>query len=174
MTARPRSHGSLRSALPGLALLAAGLAGACDRTPVATQRLDPDRLRWRTYTDLTLGYSIDYPEDFEMLIRGTGEAHFRFSSVYSTGVPARVVHVSEEEARRRGLWSSKFITGPATLGGRPGERYVYTHADGPFYSRTVAYVVPYRGKMLGLEFRGQGDLDRVQQRMLDSFRLPAD
>ncbi len=174
MTRRPVARRSPETILAALALLAAGLTAACDRTSVVTQRLDPERLRWRTYTDRTLAYSIDYPEGFEMQVRDDGEAQLRVTGVYSTDVPARVVHATEEEARRRGLWARKFITGPATLGGRQGERYVYTHSDGPFYSRTVAYVVPHRGKMLGLEFRAEGDLDRVQQRMLASFRLPAE
>lgn len=149
-------------------VLVALLAGACDRTPVGTRTLDPEALRWVTYTDRVLGYSIDYPEDFDMVVRATGEVTFRYG-----GVPVRVVPVTEEEGRRRGLWVGQPSPEPATLGGQPAERFVYAHRDGPFFSRTIAYVVPFRGKQLGLELRAQGDLDRVQQRMLASFRLPA-
>ena len=44
------------------------------------------------------------------------------------------------------------------------------HDDGPIWDRTEAYVVPYRGKELGLEFRTHHD-EAMRQRMLASFRF---
>jgi hypothetical protein len=56
--------------------------------------------------------------------------------------------------------------------GRDGRRHVYDHSDGPFVSRTVAYVFPHRGRQLGLEFRTDADvLDAVQAEMLASLRF---
>lgn len=57
------------------------------------------------------------------------------------------------------------------LDGRPGKKYVYDHRDGPFRARTIAYVIPYRDKYLGLEFQTDRELYAVQLHILASFTL---
>ena len=62
--------------------------------------------------------------------------------------------------------------GSIELDNREGLKYIYDHYDGPFYMRTVSYVVEYGGKFLGLEFRtDREELDDVQRRVLRSFRF---
>jgi hypothetical protein len=88
---------------------------------------------------------------------------------------ARVVYVTERDARRRALWPGHEPTGDIELGGRPGRRYVYDHRDDPFALRTVSYVVEHRGQLLALELRvplgPEEDADPTYRRIRDSFRF---
>jgi hypothetical protein len=120
---------------------------------------------WRSYENPGLGVALDVPDFFEVHEYGSGVL-FRLHG--ANAVLLRFVDAAE--ARQRGLWVGTAPAGPITLGGRAGERYVYKHGDGPVYSVTEAYVIPYRGKQLGLEFRTRGDAE-VRQRMLASLRL---
>ena len=76
-----------------------------------------------------------------------------------------------ESHERKDAWFGHDASGPVQLAGLDGQRYVYTHCDGPFCSRTVSYVVEHRGRYLGLEFRTPDELDAVQQRIYESFRF---
>ena len=141
----------------------AGTAGCCTE---ALGDLDPEHLTWVTYRNPQLGYSLEYPSIFRLREHG-GTAIFR----YGWGVPVLVRFTDEADGRHRGLWFGQDPTGPIELSGRQGQRYAYEHWDGPFSSRTVSYVIPLQGRYLGFEFRTGGDLNPVQQRMLDSFKL---
>ena len=88
------------------------------------------------------------------------------------GVPALVRLTTEKEGRARGAGFGHPEDGLDVLAGRPCRRIIYDHHDGPFASRTIAYVLPVGDRFLGLEFRSTGPLDPVQRRMLASFRLP--
>ena len=83
-----------------------------------------------------------------------------------------ISHVDEQEGRNRGLRVKHGAVGSIQISGRPGSQYRYDHYDGPFYMRTVSYVVPHREKFLGLEFRTHLEQpDEVQRRILQSFRF---
>lgn len=156
-----------------LTMAALGLAGCYGGTTVT---VGADEVGWRTYTNRKLGYSVSHPDALEpqehgaeVLFRGAGPLGLHLPFV--GGVPALVRWEGEAEGRRRGAWFGTEPAGPITLDGVAGLKYVYVHHDGPSPAPTIAYVVPFRGKFLALEFRSDGDIDRVQQRMLDSFRL---
>jgi hypothetical protein len=125
--------------------------------PVATS--------WRTYENAQLGVALELP-DFFSVKEYEGGAIFRIQG--TNAVLLRFV--DRDEAKRRGLWVGSAPAGAITLGGRPGLRYVYEHGDGPVASVTEAYVIPYRGKELGLEFRTRNDA-AVRERMLGSLRI---
>ena len=55
--------------------------------------------------------------------------------------------------------------------GIPGRQYIYTHYDGPFGARMIAYVIPWRGKYLAVELRANGDPDAVQVEMVQRFAV---
>ncbi len=152
--------------LATLALLALAATGCRGSQPVP---LDPDALVWRTYVDTAVGYSVSHPEAFRASPEGDGNTLFRLAG---DGVPVVVRYTTEEEGRRRGAWFGHPPVEAITLDGVPGMRYVYEHWDLIFATRTVAYVVPLHDRWLGLEFRTSGELSPVQQRMLDTFRLP--
>lgn len=129
---------------------------------------DSSTVAWASYHHAPLGVRLDVPVAFGKKSRGD-EVAFTYN-----GTAARLVWVTEEEARERGLWPRADHHTAASLGGRGGFHYVYDHPDGPVLSRTIAYVVPHRGRLLGLEFRTDADtLGSIGQRMLESFSFDA-
>lgn len=134
-------------------------------------RVDPIDLPapqgWHHYENGALGVAFDVPDFLETQDHGS-EAGIVFRYDGANAVLLRFV--DEKEGKRRGLWFGHPDAGPITLGGRPGKLYKYTHDDGPIWDSTEAYVVPYRGKELGLEFRTKNDV-AVRERMLSSFRF---
>jgi hypothetical protein len=154
----------MRTVPAATALLLASLALATLGCKVEPIDLPPPQ-GWHSYENATLGVALDVPDFFEVREYGGG-AMFRLHG--ANAVLLRFV--DEAEARQRGLWVGTPPAGPISLGGRAGEHYVYRHGDGPVYSVTEAYVICYRGKQLGLEFRTRKDAG-VRQRMLSSFRL---
>ena len=125
----------------------------------------PAPAAWRSYQNAALGVAFDIPEYF-VVQEDRGGTLFRFQG----GNAVLLRFVDEQDGRGRGLWIDEPPAGATTLGGRAGNRYLYRHHDGPVYSVTEAYVVPHRGKQLGLEFRSQND-GVVRERMLASFRF---
>jgi hypothetical protein len=141
------------------------LLGGCLSSPPPFPA--PGTFQWATYTHATLPYTLSYPDVFTVHTFGNTTA-FRYGDTFVM----RVVFVDATEARKRGLWASHTPQGPIRLGGIEGQRYTYDHHDGPFYIRTIAYVVPYRDRYLGLEFRtDHTTLTPTQQQIVASFHL---
>ena len=160
-----------RSAFAGMLLsIALFISGCCKEEVPALSAQQPDRLTWVSYTHPTLPYSLRYPNLFNAEEEKAGSVFFR----YGCGVPVVVRFHDEKEGRRRGAWFGHESVGDIQLNNRAGKKYIYEHQEGPFSTRTVAYVVAYRGKFLGLEFRTPGELNDVQKRIFDSFTLPAE
>ena len=155
----------IHRALALIAFVIAGSLPACHGTPPPSP--DAESVRWATYTDETVGFSLDYPDVYTVTGQ-SGSVRMRHD-----GYPVISIALETEQgARRRGLWSKHDPVGEIELGGRDGKRYVYHHYDGPFSMRTVSYVVEHDGKYLGLEFRTALDQpDAVQRHILDSFRF---
>lgn len=120
---------------------------------------------WRTF-DSPLGFSIDYPDAYQVTDMGGGQPAFEYRGT----IAARVVWVTEEEGLRRGLWFAAQPQKEMTMAGLRAQYYTYDHGDGPFFSTTHAVVIPHRGQFLGLELRTDG-VDAVGQRMIDSVRV---
>lgn len=150
--------------------LGAVLTSCCRENvpPLAMQQ--PDQLAWVSYTHSTLPYSLRYPDLFTVDEEKGGSVFFR----YGCGVPTVVRFHDEKEGRRRGAWFGHEPVEDIQLNGHAGKKYIYDHNDGPFSVRTVAYVVPFRGKFLGLEFRTPGELNAVQKRILEAFVISAE
>jgi hypothetical protein len=147
-----------------VALVLAGIVG-CRST---TAGMDPDAIRWSTYTNPTVGYSLSYPAAFSVDSRGGGDyVGFR----YGASEPAIVRFVSEAEGRRAGLWFGVAPTRETSLGSAAAEEYVYHHYDGPFGVRMLAVAISWRGRYLALELRTDDEPTAVQRRMLESFVL---
>lgn len=160
----------LSSFLPRtLASTAAVAAFTLALLPALACRIEPIDLppaeSWHSYENVPLGVSFEVP-DFFAVKEDTAGTLFRIHG--ANAVLLRFV--DDKEVKRRGLWIGSQPAGPITLGGRAGQRYIYKHGDGPVWSLTDAYVVPYRGKQLALEFRTRNDAE-VRQRMLQSFRF---
>jgi len=141
-----------------LALSLAVIPG-CDSTPVW-----PSQTEWRSYTHPGLGYSMEIPKACTI----QQDTIFRYD-----GQPILCVnYVTPAEGRRRGLWPGNDPMGTITLAGRQGRKYIYQHCDGLSCMNVISYVIDYRGRELGVEFRMQGDeLGEVQRHVLESFTL---
>lgn len=146
------------------------LMGCCHENvpPLETQK--PDALAWVSYTHPAIPYSLRYPDLFSVEEEKVGSVFFR----YGCGVPVVVRFHDETEGRRRGAWFGHKPVEDIQLHGHAGKKYIYEHNDGPFSVRTVAYVVPFRDRYLGLEFRTPGELNEVQKRIFDSFAIPSE
>lgn len=159
-----------RTTWPGTRRTLACLTGAlvlhasgCDRTPAW-----PDaRGDWQRFENGSVGYSMSYPPGCTLDRHGS-DVLIRYE-----GAPIiAVTWLTRAESERRGLWSRSEPTGATELAGRAGERYSYSHWDGPISMHTVSFVVPHRGKHLALELRMSGEeLSTAQQRVVDAFVL---
>ena len=148
-----------------LAVLCGGFSGCLSNPPDLAPLADGP---WSTYTNDAVGYSVDHPEALAVESFNDGQdIAFRYQ-----GSPVvRVVRVTEDQGRRRGLWVGHAPVGTTPLAGREAKRYIYEHDDGPFVLRTISYVVEHGGKLLALEFRTNGEEGPVHRRILDSFRI---
>ena len=142
-----------------LAFALAGCKSAPPRWPAAGD------VHWSTYTRADVGFSVSVPDIFRPEQIGDDTVF------YANGFPIfRVLWVDEAAARQRGLWVASQPVGTVTVAGQPARHYVYDHGDFVTYTPTIAYVLPWHGKQLGIEFRIDGDsLNATAQHMLDSF-----
>ena len=150
-----------------LSLLGLFFTGGCGGTP--PRNPPAEGVTWKVYSNAVVGYTLEYPEVYEPQEHHEGrDVLFRYD-----GYPViSISHVDEEEGRNRGLWVGRQPLERIWLAEREGDQYHYRHYDGPFYMRTVSYVVPHQGKSLGLEFRThQTEPDGVQRHILRSFRF---
>lgn len=151
-------------AISALAVLALATGCTVDEPPEP----EADSYEWTTYTNDAAGFKIEIPDVYGPTEEAGGRAVlFR----WSRGVPVKAYWTTATEAGHRGLWFDESPAGAATLGGLDGDRYEYTHCDGPVCSRMVSFVVPWRGRQLALEFRSDGELNATNRRILDSFTL---
>jgi len=121
---------------------------------------------WTTYSNPTVGYTLRIPSIYVAHESKGGQAVvFR----WQRRAPVKITFGNAKKARRRILWFGRESQGAIALGGRVGRRYLYTHCDGPFCSRMVAFVVPHRGRELTLEFRADGKLPAVYRTIVSSF-----
>ncbi|MGD8494565.1 MAG: hypothetical protein PVF05_00140 [Gemmatimonadales bacterium] len=142
------------------------LAAAC--TSCAAPGPEAGTFGWESYTNHAAGFTMEVPDVYAPDEEGSGNAVlFR----WKRGVPVKAYWTTAEEAAHRGLWFGESSVGPAKLGGVEGRRYEYRHCDGPFCSRMVSFVIPWRGRELGLEFRSDGPLNATNRRILESFEL---
>jgi hypothetical protein len=141
------------------------LAG-CHGPPPA---LDPAAVRWTTTAIASLGVTVSHPDAYTPSPQGDSYVPFR----YGRFMPLIVRWVDEREGRQSGLWFGSTPVADILLAGIPGREYIYTHYDGPFGARMIAYVIPWRGKYLGVELRANRDLDPVQIQILARFAVDA-
>ena len=124
---------------------------------------------WQHYANHTVGVSLSYPDiytvDEDADVHG---ALFRYG-----GHPViSLRRTDEHQGKKHGLWFGHKPDKSIQLGGRDGLRYLYDHYDGPFYMRTISYVVELEDDYVGLEFRTENEeLDEIQNKILTSFKF---
>ena len=122
---------------------------------------------WAEYVDARLGIRFHYPDVLVRELDETGEVVLSYRGACNV----RVVFVDESVGRERGLWFGHQAVSDESLGGRSAQKYVYDHYDGPFAVRTVSYVVPYRDRYLGIEFRPGGMPQDARGQLLETFEF---
>ncbi len=136
-----------------------------------TSPLNPpaNAVAWKIYSNPSVGYTFEHPDLYEVEEHHDG----RTVLLRYDGYPVvSIRHVDEQEGRSHGLWIKHDAVGTIELDSRAGLKYIYDHYDGPFYMRTVSYVVEHGDRFLGLEFRtDREELDDIQRRVLQSFRF---
>ena len=147
-----------------LVLFIAWALGTCRSAPPEV----PTDFEWTRWTNAAAGYEMVIPDVYRPNVEADGKAvFFRWRRT----APLKVYLTDLESAKHRGLWVGEEPTGEVLLAGLPATRYDYTHCDGPFCSRMASFVLPRGDRWLALEFRSEGDLNAVNQRILDSFTL---
>ncbi len=139
---------------------------SCQHDP--QEPVAPDGVRWKRYHDDVLGVSLDYPNAYEFKERHGNDVVFTREG----RTTLRISFVTEQEGKSRGLWVGQMPSGNIQINDRTGHRYDYTHWDGPFGDPTVAFVVPYRDRFLGLEFRSA--VGPVEEAIVNSVKWDAD
>jgi len=143
------------------------LTSGCESKPPPA--LSMASVRWVTYKNENVGYTLQYPVAYILQTSQTSrDILFRHN-----GFPALAInYTTKGEADERGLWTDHKAAGKIKLAGQSGKQYIYNHYDGPFYMRTVSYVIELDSNFLALEFRTQTEkTDSLQQHILDSFTL---
>ncbi len=145
--------------------LMTGCGGTPPHNPAA------NAVAWKVYSNPLVGYTFEHPDFYQTEEHHDGESVL----LRYDGYPViSIRHVDRQEGRSLGLWIKHQAVESIELGQREGLKYIYDHYDGPFYMRTVSYVVEHGGKFLGLEFRTDREvLDEVQRRILHSFQFVA-
>jgi len=153
--------------IPTMILLCFVLTLGCrSRAPENPEISD---VNWQTYSNKNLNISLSYPDIYT--VDENLDAHgtlFRYG-----GHPVISLRFTDEhQGKKHGLWFGNQPEKSIELAGKQGLKYVYNHYDAIFYMRTISYVVDYRDKYLGLEFRTDNEeLDEIQQRILNSLKF---
>lgn len=140
---------------------------SCRVTP--PENPDINSVKWAKYSNPKLSCSLEYPDGYTIQ-----EDHDKNGVLFRyDGSPVLLLRYTDEhEGRNHGLWFGHEAVEDIKLGEKSGQKYVYDHYDGPVYSRTVSYVIEYRDRFLGLEFRiDKKELDDVQRHILESFAV---
>ena len=124
-------------------------------------------VRWTTYSNEAVGYELQIPDVYTTNAWDDGSGVlFRNPDGHTVML---VRYGTDEEDIGRGLWYSHEPNGDCVLAGISGKTYDYIHWDGPSGIRTRSFVIPYKEKNLGIEFRTL-DITAVEKHILDSFR----
>lgn len=147
-----------------LILAIAWLLGTCRSVPPEA----PQDFEWTTWTNVAAGYTLEIPDVYDADVEDGGHTvFFRWRGT----VPVKLYLTDLDSARARGLWVDEEPTATLTLAELPALRYDYTHCDGPLCSGITSFVVERGDRWLALEFRSEGDLNAVNERVFASFVL---
>lgn len=140
---------------------------ACQTQAPGTPR--PNSIRWKVYENSIAGYSMIHPDVYTL--EESHEGHtVKFS--YGKKVAVAVHWASKDSENSDGLWFEHPVDRNVPFAGDTGDVYDYISYAGITGTRTRAYVIPRRGKYLGLEFKTDlVELNSVQAMTLSSFHL---
>ncbi len=130
--------------------------------------LSISKVEWKEYSNEKIGYSVSIPEVYTVQEWGDGSGViFRFNG----NQPMMLIRLgTKAEDKHRGIWYNHEPIKQIELAGISGEYYDYYHFDGPSGIHTRSYVIPYKKKNLGVEFR-TFEIGPVEEKILSTLTL---
>ncbi len=130
--------------------------------------LSISEVEWKEYSNEKIGYSVSIPEVYTVQEWEDGSGViFRFNG----NQPMMLIRLgTKAEDKHRGIWYNHEPIKQIELAGISGEYYDYYHFDGPSGIHTRSYVIPYKKKNLGVEFR-TFEIGPVEEKILSTLTL---
>lgn len=130
--------------------------------------LSISKVEWKEYSNEKIGYSVSIPEVYTVQEWEDGSGViFRFNG----NQPMMLIRLgTKAEDKHRGIWYNHEPIKQIELAGISGEYYDYYHFDGPSGIHTRSYVIPYKKKNLGVEFR-TFEIGPVEEKILSTLTL---
>ena len=130
--------------------------------------LSINEVEWKEYSNEKIGYSVSIPEVYTVQEWEDGRGvMFRLQG----NQPMMLTRFSTaEEDEHSGIWYNHYPIKKIELAGLLGHFYDYYHFDGPSGIHTRSYVIPYKKKNLGVEFR-TFDIGPVEEKILSTLTL---
>ena len=141
------------------------IINSCENTPPPA--LSIAKVEWATYNNERVGYKLQYPAAFNLKTDLNGKDLL----LKHGGFPVMAInYTNENEAHDRGLWADHEPVGNIILANKKGKKYVYNYFNGPFFMRTLSYVIEYQSHFLAVEFRTENEtIDSLQQQTGKGF-----
>ena len=130
--------------------------------------LSISEVKWREYSNEKIGYFVSIPEVYTVQEWEDGSGvMFRLNG----NQPMMLIRLgTKAEDKHRGIWYNHEPIKQIELAGISGEYYDYYHFDGPSGIHTRSYVIPYKKKNLGVEFR-TFEIGPVEEKILSTLTL---
>ena len=130
--------------------------------------LSISEVEWKEYSNEKIGYSVSIPEVYTVQEWEDGRGvMFRLQG----NQPMMLIRFSTaKEDEHSGIWYNHYPIKKIELAGLLGHFYDYYHFDGPSGIHTRSYVIPYKKKNLGVEFR-TFDIGPVEEKILSTLTL---
>ena len=125
-------------------------------------------VEWKEYSNEKIGYSVSIPEVYTVQEWEDGSGvMFRLNG---NQLMMLIRLGTKAEDKHRGIWYNHEPIKQIELAGISGEYYDYYHFDGPSGIHTRSYVIPYKKKNLGVEFR-TFEIGPVEEKILSTLTL---
>jgi len=130
--------------------------------------LSISEVEWKEYSNEKIGYFVSIPEVYTVQEWEDGSGvMFRLNG---NQLMMLIRLGTKAEDKHRGIWYNHEPIKQIELAGISGEYYDYYHFDGPSGIHTRSYVIPYKKKNLGVEFRTI-EIGPVEEKILSTLTL---
>lgn len=130
--------------------------------------LSISEVEWKEYSNEKIGYSVSIPKVYTVQEWEDGSGvMFRLNG---NQLMMLIRLGTKAEDKHRGIWYNHEPIKQIELAGISGEYYDYYHFDGPSGIHTRSYVIPYKKKNLGVEFR-TFEIGPVEEKILSTLTL---
>ena len=130
--------------------------------------LSISEVEWKEYSNEKIGYFVSIPEVYTVQEWEDGSGvMFRLNG---NQLMMLIRLGTKAEDKHRGIWYNHEPIKQIELAGISGEYYDYYHFDGPSGIHTRSYVIPYKKKNLGVEFR-TFEIGPVEEKILSTLTL---